>query len=147
MPIIWGQEFYYLYVQLKDYKAGRRENEIMSEVVADLDKPTLRALAEHFAAQRWPTTGYRADAESDALGQSAATSGMCPQCHLGLYQGDSRVPRLAGQQVPYLMRTMVDFKHKRRNNSPAKSSLFAAYKDSQIQDLAEYLGGISIVTD
>ena len=38
IPIIWGQEFYYLYVQLKDYKAGRRQNAEMSEIVATLSK-------------------------------------------------------------------------------------------------------------
>ena len=27
MPITWGQNYYYLYVQLKDYASGRRQNE------------------------------------------------------------------------------------------------------------------------
>ena len=26
IPVLWGQQFYYLYVQMKDYKAGRRAN-------------------------------------------------------------------------------------------------------------------------
>lgn len=38
VPILWGQEFYYLYVQLKDYKAGRRENVEMAAIVATLEK-------------------------------------------------------------------------------------------------------------
>ncbi len=36
IPIIWGQEYYYLYVQLKDYKSGLRAHEIMNEIAADL---------------------------------------------------------------------------------------------------------------
>ena len=34
MPIIWGQNYYYLYVQLKDYAAGRRQNEVMTPIAA-----------------------------------------------------------------------------------------------------------------
>ncbi len=51
MPVIWGQQFYYLYVQLKDYKAGRRQNEIMSSIVADLSREELKALAQYFSDQ------------------------------------------------------------------------------------------------
>jgi len=40
-PILAGQHFYYLYVQLKDYKEGRRKNEIMSNIVIDLNKISL----------------------------------------------------------------------------------------------------------
>ncbi len=41
IPVLWGQEFYYLYVQLKDYKADRRANEVMSEIAADLGKAEI----------------------------------------------------------------------------------------------------------
>jgi len=142
IPILWGQEFYYLYVQLKDYKAGRRANEIMAEIVADLDREGMKALAQHFADQSWPGTAYRApeDVESKAL--SALAAGQCVQCHLGGYEGNSRVPRLAGQQVDYLERTMLEFKNKVRLNSPAKGSLFAAYPDDQIKAMAQYLAGL-----
>ena len=34
MPITWGQNYYYLYVQLKDYASGRRANEIMNPIAA-----------------------------------------------------------------------------------------------------------------
>ena len=50
MGVIRGQEFYYLYVQLKDYKAGRRANPIMSEIVQNLMKDCeaeVRAAASH----------------------------------------------------------------------------------------------------
>ena len=43
IPIIWGQEYYYIYVQLRDYQAGRRENEIMGGIVADLSRDQMKA--------------------------------------------------------------------------------------------------------
>jgi cytochrome c553 len=142
MPIIWGQEFYYLYVQLKDYKSGLRANETMGPIAADLTKDQMKALAQYFSEKTWPTIGFRASDADIAAAQKATTAGLCTQCHLGSYQGDSRVPRLAGQQPDYLQRTMSEFKNKVRLNSPAKGSLLGAYEDSDIEAMAHYLAGL-----
>jgi len=142
IPILWGQEFYYLYVQLKDYKAGRRANELMTEMVAELAKVDMQALAQHFADQSWPVTGYRAPEEVESKARRALAAGQCVQCHLGGYEGNSRIPRLAGQTVEYLERTMLEFKNKVRLNSAAKGSLFAAYPDDEITAMAQYLAGL-----
>jgi cytochrome c553 len=123
IPIIWGQQYYYLHVQPKDYKYGLRANEIMSEIAAELSKDQMKALAQHFSEKPWPMIGYRAENGKIAAAESATTAGLCPQCHLGSYHGDSRVPRLAGQQPDYLERAMSEFKTKVRLNSPAKGSL------------------------
>ena len=142
IPAIAGQEFYYLYVQLKDYKAGRRVNSIMSAIVAQLEKSEMRALAQHFSEQKWPSSQATADDATTNKALRAAGAGQCVQCHLGGYEGNSRVPRLAGQQVPYLEQTMLDFKNKVRLNSPAKGSLLKEYSDDDIAAMAAYLGAL-----
>ena len=139
IPIIWGQEYYYLYVQLKDYKAGRRHNAQMSGIAATLTKQEMKDLAQHFSSQAWPSTGFAAQSTDVVRGESATAAGVCVQCHLGGYEGSSRVPRLAGQQLAYLERTMLEFKKKERMNSPAKASLLAAYEDKDIAVMARYL--------
>ena len=53
-PNIWGQKEGYLYLQLRDFKAGARKNEIMSAIVADLTKEDMQALAAYFTALPWP---------------------------------------------------------------------------------------------
>ena len=141
VPIIWGQEYYYLYVQLKDYKAGRRQNAEMSVIAATLSKQEMRELAQHFSDQPWPATGFAAESTDITRGETATAAGLCTQCHLGGYEGSSRIPRLAGQQVGYLERTMLEFKNKTRMNSPAKASLTAAYEDEDIAAMARYLAG------
>ncbi len=141
IPIIWGQEFYYLYVQLKDYKAGRRQNANMSEIVATLSKQEMRELAQHFSDQPWPPTGFAAASTDITRGETATAAGLCTQCHLGGYEGSSRIPRLAGQQAGYLERTMLEFKNKTRMNSPAKASLTASYEEEDIAAMARYLAG------
>lgn len=141
-PIITGQEFYYLYVQLKDYKAGRRANPIMGGIVTQMEKEEMQALAKHFSERKWPRVQVTADDETVRLAQQATTAGQCVQCHLGGYEGNSRVPRLAGQQVDYLEKTMLEFKNKVRLNSPAKGSLMNAYPEDEIAAMARYLGAL-----
>jgi cytochrome c553 len=149
MPIIWGQEFYYIYVQLKDYKAARRHSEFMndvvadlSDVVADLSRAEMKAISQYFSERSWPPTGFQSTRDDVAKGETATNAGQCFQCHIGNYMGDSGVPRLAGQQLGYLERTMLEFKNKIRRNSQAKGSLFATFDDADIEALARYLAGL-----
>ena len=142
MPILWGQEFYYIYVQLKDYKAARRYSEIMNDVVADLSRAEMKAISQYFSQRPWPSTGFQSTGDDVAKGETAAHAGLCYQCHIGNYVGASGVPRLAGQQFGYLERTMLEFKNKIRMNSPAKASLLATFDDDDIEALARYLAGL-----
>ncbi len=113
----------------------------MTDIIGDLSKEELQALAQHFSEKNWPSNGFRANDTDVAIAERAATSGQCVQCHLGGYEGSSRVPRMAGQQAAYLERTMLEFKNKIRMNAQAKGSLFATYDDADIGAMARYLAG------
>ena len=168
-PIIAGQHLYYIYVQLKDFSAGRRISPLMTEVVtglsveemlaknfqagkpaspvmtgiaAGLTKEEMLLIAKFFSEQEWPNIGYRSDPEKAQKGEIATVAGQCVQCHRGGYEGGSRIPRVAGQYAAYLKKTMLDFKSKDRNNSPAKSSLMRSFSEDELAAMAEYLGGM-----
>ncbi len=165
IPIIAGQHLHYLYVQLRDFEAGRRISPIMTEIVTGLsveellatniqngkaDSPVMTEvasrltkqemllIAKFFSEQEWPDIGYSADPESAKRGETATAAGQCVQCHRGGYEGDSRIPRLAGQYAAYLEKTMLDFKSKERNNSPAKSTLMNSYSEDDIAAMAAF---------
>ena len=138
-PILAGQEFYYLYVQLKDFKSGLREDPIMGPLASALDKEQMQLVAQYFSEKTWPQTDYGADDKRINSGLTVITAGQCVACHLGAFRGNSRIPRLAGQHPEYLTKTMLDFKTKSRNNSPAKGSLMVLFDDEQIADVAHYL--------
>ena len=140
-PILAGQEYYYIYVQLKDMKSGLRSSPIMSPMVADIEKEEMKRIAEYFSKQAWPVIDYEADEKAIATGKKAIAAGQCIACHLGSFSGNSRVPRLAGQHTEYLNNTMLDFKNKIRKNSPSKGALFSSYSDEDIEALAKYLTG------
>ena len=139
-PILAGQHLYYLYLQLKDFKAGRRENEIMQPIAAALEKDQMMSIAKYFSEQQWPDIAFQAEPEQIKRGQQAVAAGQCVQCHLGGFEGASGVPRLAGAYPEYLKKTMLDFKNGVRKNAPDKSSLLEAFSDGDIDALAAYLG-------
>ena len=142
-PILAGQNFYYAYVQLKDLKSGLRKNEIMAEMVQDLEKDEMNLLAGHFSEQTWPETKHKSDAGKTDIAKMAIDACQCVQCHRGGFEGESRNPRLSGQNYEYLKKTMLDFKNKVRTNSAAKSSLFVTFSDEEIDALADYLAGFT----
>ena len=138
-PILAGQEFYYLYVQLKDYKSGLRGSPVMGPLASSLEKDQMQLVAKYFSEQSWPQYDYVTDEKRINAALTVIAAGQCVACHLGAFHGNSRVPRLAGQHPEYLVRTMLDFKTKSRNNSPAKGTLLASFEDEQISDVGYYL--------
>ncbi len=141
-PILAGQEFYYLYVQLKDYKSGLRDNPIMGPMASGLEKAEMKLLAEYFSEQAWPSIDYQATPEQRQIALSSISAGQCVACHLSGFEGNSRVPRAAGQHPQYLELTLRNFKTKARNNSPSKSSLMGSMSDEEIVGVAAYLGAL-----
>lgn len=139
MPVLSGQHFYYSYVQLKDFKAGRRASEIMQPIAESLEKDEMQLLAKFFSEQHWPRLGYRGDPEKVKRGEGAAHQGECTACHLGNYEGNSRVPHIAGQQKEYLLHTMMDLKNGVRKNAAVMADLFRSYSDEDIEAMAEFL--------
>jgi cytochrome c553 len=142
IPVLAGQHMFYTYVQLKDFKAERRDSPVMTEFVSVLTKEEMRAVATFFSEQKWPNIGYRADPARAKKGEVATVAGQCVQCHRGGYEGNSGTPRLAGQHTAYLEKTMQDFKSKARANSAAKSSLMKTYSAEDIKGMAEFLAGM-----
>ena len=138
IPIIWGQNAGYLYLQFRDFQKGARNEARMSAVARDIVKDDALALAEYFAARPWPSAGAPAASEADA---GAAKAAVCTSCHLERFQGDESVPRLAGQQRDYLLKTMSEFRDGARGNNPAMSDMMNTVAPNDIPALAAWLAG------
>ena len=141
-PVIWGQHQGYLYLELRDFKSGARKNDLMTAVVADLGRGDMMALAEYFSRKTWPDLRQRsaADAETAIAGRVNISIG-CTGCHLGQYQGDATVPRLAGQQHDYLLKSMRDFRDRARANNPGMTDLMKATAEADLAPEADFLAG------
>ncbi len=142
-PVLAGQHLYYLYVQLKDFKSGLRESPIMQPLAAALEKDEMLLIAEYFSEQAWAAAAFKATPEQIALGKRVVGAGQCVQCHLGGFEGNSRVPRASGQHYEYLLKTMLDFKAGIRKNSPAKNTLLKTFSAEEIAAVSAYLSGFN----
>ena len=143
IPIIWGQQTGYLYIQLRDFKRGDRKSEIMQPIASSFEKDDMLAIAEFFSKKPWPDLGQpRSPKDVAARALSAQHSVGCTGCHLDQFQGDGTVPRLAGQSREYLTKTIADFRTRARGNNPGMSDLMLATPHDDLAALAEYLAGL-----
>ncbi len=142
-PIIWGQAAGYLYLQFRDFQKGARKDDRMTPIAQGLVKEDALALAEYFAAKPWPNLGAPAASKADtAVATGVVKSVVCTSCHLDQFQGDSSVPRLAGQERDYLLKTMTDFRDGARANNPSMTDLMKTITPEQIAAMADYVSGL-----
>jgi cytochrome c553 len=143
IPIIWGQNEGYIYLQLRDFQKGARKDDRMTPIAQSLSKDDAQALAAYFAGKSWPKIGAPSASKPDeAAAMTAIKSVVCSSCHLEQFQGDSSVPRLAGQSHDYLAKTMTDFQTRTRANNPGMSDLMNTVTSAQITAIAAYLAGL-----
>lgn len=141
-PVIWGQMEGYLYLQLRDFKKGARQNEIMSPIASTLERDDMRDLAAYFAAKPWPSLGQPAAPDNVAKRAMTANGSVgCSGCHLDKFQGTGTIPRLAGQNHDYLAKTLTDFRTGARGNNPGMTSLAKATSEADLAALEAYLAG------
>jgi cytochrome c553 len=142
-PILWGQNAGYLYLQFRDFQKGARKDYRMTPIAQYVVKEDALALAEYFAAKPWPNTGAASASKADKdSAMVAINSVVCTSCHLEQFQGDSSVPRLAGQVHGYLSKTMTDFRTGARANNPGMSALIHTVTPEQLTAIAAYLAGL-----
>lgn len=143
IPVIWGQQAGYIYIQLRDFKRGDRKNEMMQPIVSSFEKNDMLAIAEYFAQKKWPDLGQpRAPKLIAQQAISAEHSVGCTGCHFDQFQGGGTTPRLAGQSREYLAKTIADFRTRTRGNNPGMTDLMLATPVDDLAALAQYLAGL-----
>jgi cytochrome c553 len=142
-PILAGQSWRYIYIELKDFKEGRRTDPSMSPIAADLSRDDMIALGNYFAAQKPLPIKFSADPTRVAAGKKISDAVLCPMCHLGGFVGQHEIPRVAGQYPEYVEKQLRDFKAKRRTNDTGNmTSVAATLSDDDIVNLAHYIANL-----
>jgi cytochrome c553 len=143
-PILAGQTFRYLYLQLKDFNEGRRNDPLMTPQTENLSRQDMLDLAEYFAAQKQKPNGFKADDEKAARGKRKADEVLCSMCHLGGFSGQNDIPRMAGQHFDYVVKQLKDFKTRKRTNDAGNmTSVAGTLSDQDIDDLAHYIANLN----
>ena len=142
-PVLAGQTARYLYLQLRDFKEGRRSEPTMEPFVKDLTREDMFDLAAFFSAQRPRYPEFKLDEARAARGRRKADETLCTMCHLGAYQGQNEIPRLSAQHYDYTVKQLRDFKARRRTNDAGNMAAVArTLSDADIEDLGHFLSSL-----
>jgi cytochrome c553 len=142
-PILAGQTARYTYLQLRDFKEGRRKDPNMDAVVEPLSRQDMQDLASYFAAQKPRPADFKADPARVSKGKAKADETLCTMCHLGGFMGQNEIPRVAGQMHDYVVKQLKDFKERKRTNDAGNmTSVSRTLNDDDIENLAHYLASL-----
>ena len=142
-PNLAGQNWRYIYIQLKDFKEGRRSDPVMSPMAAALSREDMIDVANFYAAQPAKPSTFKASDEKIRLGKAKADETLCAMCHLGGFSGQNEIPRVAGQQYEYVVKQMKDFKARVRTNDAGNmTSVAKTLSDEDIVNLAHYISSL-----
>jgi cytochrome c553 len=143
-PILAGQTWRYIYIELQDFKAGRRNDAQMSPIAATLSTEDMIALGNFFAAQKPLPIAFQADGAKVDAGRKVSDAVLCPMCHLGGFVGQNEIPRVAGQYPQYVKKQLADFKARRRTNDAGNmTSVAGTLSDQDIDNLSQYIGNLN----
>lgn len=142
-PILAGQTARYIYLQLRDFKEGRRKDPLMSPMAANLSRQDMFDLAAYYAAQKPNGQGSKGDTSLVAKGKRISDDALCPMCHLGGFSGQNEVPRVAGQHYEYALKQLLDFKNKRRTNDAGNmTAVVRTISDEDLAAVAAYAASL-----
>jgi cytochrome c553 len=143
-PILAGQSWRYVYIQLKDFKEGRRADPLMTPMAANLSRDDMIALGNFFAAQKAKPIAFKADGARVEAGKKISDAVLCPMCHLGGFVGQNEIPRVAGQWPEYVKKQLHDFKARKRTNDGGNmTSVAGTLSDDDIESLAQYIANLN----
>lgn len=122
-PVLAAQQERYLYGQLRDFRSGRRANEIMAPIAKALSDGQVEAMAKYYAEQpRKPAPAPAGDPAQVERGKELATMGdsnrdifACDTCHGPQGRGGD-FAALAGQNPAYMLAQVQAFRAGARGN-------------------------------
>lgn len=124
-PVLAAQNANYLVAQLKAFHTQSRGDPdaiaYMWGMAAELDEPSMTALAGYYSAQT-PQPGSRGNSPEIGTGKDIYQHGIpsegvpaCSTCHGPDAHGLKDFPRLAGQHAQYILKQLASFQNNMRN--------------------------------
>lgn len=149
IPIIQAQHPDYLVKQLREFKAGKRQNPIMQGIAASLSDDDMRNVSAFYASKQ-PKPGFARNKELATAGMRAYKGGIadrqipaCTGCHGPTGGGiPAQFPKLAGQHADYTEAQLLAFRADTRRNNAIMTAVAAKLNDREIKALADYLAGL-----
>ena len=139
IPVIQGQRADYLEKQLRDFRSGARDSQIMSSMAEGIPASQVARAGAIIAALPWPEAGERSRTPEPA------GIAVCRACHGDDLKGgtgpEGIAPRLSGQMAEYLADQMSAFARGERANAKTMSAQMKALSAAEQGLIANFLAG------
>jgi cytochrome c553 len=153
-PNLAGLQKEYIVKQLNDFISGKRKNETMAPIVADLKPEDIGPVADYFSQQK-PAKGKITNRMASSAGRVLYNQGndetgvpACIGCHqpkgVGYNGPTALYPRIGGQQAEYIKQQLRNFATSERANDPSRFMRTTAKRmtEEEIDEVAQYLTGV-----
>jgi len=145
-PTIASLSIDYFVMSMKDYKAGKRPSTVMARIAKGYSDDDITAMAKHFQTMPFKRPGQAVDADKAKAGKALAKK-YCESCHEDEGKVGEGVGVLAGQMLPYLQYSMVDFLSGKRETEKRQKAKFDALMkdtggDAAFQPILHYYAGV-----
>jgi cytochrome c553 len=148
-PILQGQLPEYIYKQLTEFKAGKRQNAIMNGMAATLSDEDMKHVAAFYGSLK-AKDGFAKNKDTVALGEKIYRGGIvgkqvpaCAGCHSPNGAGiPAQFPRIGGQHGEYAEAQLLAFRSGARANSVQMMAIAGKLNDLEIKAVADYVTGL-----
>jgi cytochrome c553 len=139
-PSLAGQPVFFTHWQLIKFRDGRRKDPQMSPFAASLSDADMGDLAVFYAAQRPEPRPAETDPAKAAAGRQLAQQHHCVSCHRPGLVGHEQIPRLAGQDLTYLVKILRGFKAQTAGDlDGTMTTAVQPLGEADIDNLAHYM--------
>ncbi len=143
VPSLAAQPAMHTFLQLVQFREKRRRDPQMSPFAEKLTDRDMQDIGAYFAAQKAAPSSFVVDANKAAIGRKLLEAHHCGSCHMPDLSGQNQIPRLAGQNVEYLVKQMRGLKDgSRRDIDGTMASAAQALSVQDIDNLAHYLASV-----
>jgi cytochrome c553 len=147
-PKLAGQYAVYIQKQIKDFQAGSRKNEIMTDMAATVtDNQDLLDISAYFASQQ-KMKGEKPVFTKGGQTRFTLEGNGCKNCHgvngKGLAPNSPYAPVIGGQHREYLIKQLKAFQTLTRDNDGSGMMSWIAQNmtDEEIEEIAYYESGL-----
>ena len=140
IPNLASQNAAYIFNQFELFASGERKDYVMSRLAKSLSRKDRVNIALYFS--QMPVNSRPQSVASNAKGEEIYNS-LCLICHQKDGHGDGSYPRIAGQPLVYLEKTLNGFagQDARRVSSPM-ALIVEKMNKQQLRDVAVYVASM-----
>ncbi|MCG8487155.1 MAG: cytochrome c4 [Chromatiales bacterium] len=151
-PKIAGQHPEYIEKQIRDFKANKRSDPMMSPMATPLSDQDIADLAAYYSSQTIKTGVAAADKVEAGerlyrAGNADTGVAACMACHgpSGMGNPQANFPAIAGQHATYVEKALKDFRAGTRTNDTSRmmQGVVERMTDQEIAEVAQYIQGLS----